>query len=263
MTQRGMTRRLACGALLTATAGQMGCSSIQSLNGNTMDVLYDEQQVCAAPAPVLLVFLPGAHMAPEEFVREGFLAAVRSRQLAVDMRVADAHLGYAYDGSMGRRLREDVLAPARAQGYRRIWLVGISLGGYVALNYLKDHATEIEGVVALAPYLGPQGWIAALEKSTEPAQRKALFVTQPGVGGATQRDLQLWDWLSQARPTSLPIHLGYGEADRFAPGHRVLATTLPPDQVRVVPGGHDWRPWFSLWTSWLDQKLLPTRCDSN
>lgn len=261
MTYRCMTRRLACGALLTSTIGQLGCSSIQSLHANTMDVLYDEQQVCAAPAPALLVFLPGAHMAPEEFVREGFLAAVRSRNLAVDMRIADAHLGYAYDGSMGRRLREDVLTPARAQGYRRIWLVGISLGGYVALNYLQDHPSEIEGVVALAPYLGPRGWIAALEKNTDPTQRNALFVTQPGVGGATERDLKLWSWLSQERSTRLPVHLGYGATDRFAPGHRILATTLSTDRVQVVPGGHDWGPWSTLWTDWLDKKLLPTRCD--
>jgi esterase/lipase superfamily enzyme len=239
-----MARRLACIALLISTMGQLGCSWTQPPHANTMDVLYDEQQVCAAPAPVLLVFLPGAHMAPEEFIREGFLAAVRSRNLAVDMRIADAHLGYAYDGSMGRRLREDVLTPARAQGYRRIWLVGISLGGYVALNYLQDHPSEIEGVVALAPYLGPRGWIAALEKNTEPTQRNAL-----------------WSWLSQARSTRLPVHLGYGATDRFAPGHRILANTLSTDRVQVVPGGHDWGPWSTLWTDWLDKKLLPTRCD--
>ena len=261
MTHRCKAGRLACIALLISTMGQLGCSSTQPLHANTMDVLYDEQQVCAAPAPVLLVFLPGAHMTPEEFVREGFLAAVRSRNLAVDMRIADAHLGYAYDGSMGRRLHEDVLAPARAQGYRRIWMIGISLGGYVALNYLRDHPSEIEGVVVLAPYLGPRGWIAALEQSTESAQRKAMFVTRPGAGGATEQDLKLWGWLSEERSAGLPIHLGYGATDRFAPGHRILATTLSIDRVRVVPGGHDWGPWSTLWTDWLDQNLLPTRCD--
>lgn len=259
-TRRGAIRQLASAAASLAVAGQWGCSARLLPHANTMDVLYDEQQACAAPAPVLLIFLPGAHMAPEEFVREGFLAAVRARGLAVDMRVADAHLGYAYDGSMGRRLQADVVAPARTQGYRRIWLVGISLGGYVALNYLRDHPGEIEGVVVLAPYLGPRGWIAALERTPDAAQRQALLTERPGVGGATELDLKLWSWLLDARSAALPIHLGWGADDRFAVGHRILAGLLPADRVRMVPGGHDWAPWRSLWSSWLDQQLLPMRC---
>jgi pimeloyl-ACP methyl ester carboxylesterase len=180
------------------------------------------------------------------------------------MRVADSHLGYAYDGSMGQRLRADVLEPAQAQGYRRIWLVGISLGGYVALNYLQDHPGEIEGVVALAPYLGTRGLIAALERTNNPAQRKALLDKRPGVGGATERDLKLWSWLTGERSPATapgPVHLGYGVDDRFAAGHRLLAGLLPAEQVHTAPGGHDWAPWRRLWATWLDQGLLPTRCD--
>ena len=69
---------------------------------------------CATPADTLLVMLPGSFARPEEFVREGFVQAVRERQLGVDMVLVDAHLGYYSDRSMIDRLQADIVAPARA-----------------------------------------------------------------------------------------------------------------------------------------------------
>lgn len=77
-----------------------------------------------ARSPTLIVFLPGAQEVPQDIVREGFVDQVRARGIDADVVVADAHLGYFYGGVFEQRLREDVVQPARAQGYRSVWLAG-------------------------------------------------------------------------------------------------------------------------------------------
>ena len=51
------------------------------------------------------------------------------------MTVADIHLSYYITRTAIQRLREDVILPARASGYKRISLAGISLGGLGALYH--------------------------------------------------------------------------------------------------------------------------------
>ena len=73
---------------------------------------------CAQRPDTVLVLLPGAYSRPEEFVEEGFVAALRDRGIAADVVIADAHLGYYRDRSIFERLQEsDVFAPVRARGY--------------------------------------------------------------------------------------------------------------------------------------------------
>lgn len=108
---------------------------------------------CAGRAPALVVMLPGAYSRPQEFVDEGFVGELRRRAVAADIAIADAHVGYFQDRSAIRRLREDIVLPARAQGYRQVWLVGISLGGFGALAFGARHGGEVDGILALAPYL--------------------------------------------------------------------------------------------------------------
>src|SRR4051794_25590280 len=87
------------------------------------------------PAQALVVLLPGISLRPDEFVAEGFVDAVRQGRLAVDVVVAYAHRGYYDEGSLLRRLRDDVVLPARARGLPHVWLAGISLGGMGAIAY--------------------------------------------------------------------------------------------------------------------------------
>ena len=254
-------RRTLVSSFSTALLG--GCGALWRPNPIAMDLLQDDR-ACTSQAPVLLVLLPGAHMQPAEMIHEGMAQAVRQRQLAVDVVVAGAGLEYVYDGSVLDRLRADVINPYRARGYRRIWLAGISLGGFVAMGYALRHPGQIEGIVALAPYLGRRSLVQEVAAAGGPARWRQAAVrsalTGAVTGGADDADHALWLWLS-ARPDDAPmLHLGYGREDRFAEGHRLLAQTLPPAHVQVVPGGHDWPAWRRLWSDWLDLRLLPGTC---
>jgi pimeloyl-ACP methyl ester carboxylesterase len=219
-----------------------------------MELIADDR-ACAQQAPVLLVLLPGAHMTPAEMQAEGLLDAVRQRRLAVDVLAVGASLDYVYDGNLLRRLHQDVIAPYRARGYRRIWLAGISLGGFVAMGYARSHPGEVEGIIALAPYLGRRPLVQEIADAGGASRWGASQVPRPD-----DLDQQLWRWLAQ-RPADAPqLYLGYGREDRFAQGHQLLAQLLPPAHVRSAPGGHDWPPWRQLWAEWLDAGLLPTAC---
>ncbi|VTU17030.1 Alpha/beta hydrolase family protein [Variovorax sp. SRS16] len=209
---------------------------------------------CTASAETLLVMLPGAYSRPDEFVREGFLAALDERRLAVDVLRVDAHLGYYNNGSIFERLQADVFAPARAQGYRSIWILGISVGGLGALGYAEMHPGEIAGIVALAPYLGER------LTSTEIANAGGLARWRAPAGPLSndKGEQRLWRWLQRygtgaSSPDLPPLYLGHGQSDRFAFSHQLLAAVLPPERVFTTEGGHDWPQWRRLW-----HRMLPT-----
>ena len=247
----GALHRRAMLALL-ATLG--GCGAWRRPSPITMELLQDDR-ACQTQAPVLLVLLPGAHMTPAEMVGQGMVEALRQRRLAVDVVLAGAGLEYVYDGSVLDRLDTDVIAPYRARGYRRIWLAGISLGGFIAMGYALRHPGRIEGIVALAPYLGRRPLVQEVAAAGGPARWRSSAVPRPD-----DVDQQLWRWIAQRPADAPPLHLAYGRDDRFAEGHRLLAQTLPAGQVLSAPGGHDWPPWRQLWAEWLDRGHLPTAC---
>lgn len=217
-----------------------------------------EKSTCTSNARTLLVMMPGAYSRPEEFVREGFPAAVRERRLAVDVLLADAHIGYFNNKTIFERLHDDVMAPARAQGYTSIWMLGISIGGLGALGYSATHPGEVSGIVALAPYLGER--LTSTEISNAGGLKE--WKAPPGPLAADQLDLRLWTWLKRygtqaGSPDLPPLYLGYGVDDRFAFSHALLAKVLPPDRVATTAGGHDWPPWDRLWQDILPRLPLP------
>ena len=46
-----------------------------------------------------------------------------------------------------------------------------------------------------------------------------------------------------------------GREDRFANSHRMMAAALSPEDVRVIPGGHEWPVWAQLWGDFLDRQF--------
>lgn len=196
----------------------------------------------------LVLMLPGVSSPPEEFVEAGFLAALSAAAPGTSAHVLDSHYGYYEDRSILARLHEEQVLPARAAGFRQVWLVGISLGGFGALGYLARHPGAVDGVLALAPYLGP----ASLQREITAAGGPRAWAAAPAPAEDTSMlGHALWRHLASSDTAGAKVHLGYGESDRFAHSHRQLAPLLPARHVRTAPGGHDWPVWQALWQSWL------------
>jgi pimeloyl-ACP methyl ester carboxylesterase len=199
----------------------------------------------------LIVFLPGRGDQAEDFERRGFLGAARAAGLAADVIAVDAHLAYYQKRVIVDRLWEDVVVPARARGYQRLWFVGISLGGLGSLLLAQNHPEAAAGLLVLAPYLGEE----EIAREIESAGGLARW------SGAPSKDdfRGLWGWLRgyatrEARP---PLWLAYGESDRYAYGHRLLGSALPRDRVLVAAGKHDWTAWNRLWAEFLTRGAFP------
>lgn len=244
---------LAAFALSTGLAACISPGTVKE----RLDVVEDVA-ACGTPARTLLVLLPGLYDTPADLVRQGFTQAVRERRLAADIVMADAHFGYYKAGVIVRRLHEDIILPAREKGYRQIWLAGISLGGYGALHYAREHGELVAGVMAIAPYLGDDKLIAELKKAG------GLSSWQAGDVAGDDHGRRLWAWLKGIGGASRPdtaaypgVFLGYGTADRFAGSNRMLADVLPAARVMTTDGGHDWSPWRRVWAAFLDRSSLP------
>ena len=148
-----------------------------------------------------------------------------------------------------RKLRSDIVSPARAAGIS-IWLGGISLGGMFALNYAASHPDEVDGLCLLAPYLGNR--ILTNEIACAPG----LGAWHPGELAEADEQRRVWRYIKNRRAGSPPLYLGFGREDRFSAAHELLAATLPADSVDVIPGGHEWPIWFSLWENFLDSRFI-------
>jgi pimeloyl-ACP methyl ester carboxylesterase len=261
MGMNGRRWAFACGLLAAALLG--GCASFRPATVPLRTLA--EPAPCAVRPDTLIVLLPGSYSLPEDFRREGFVRMVRERQLAADLLLVDAHVGYYANRSILERLHADVIAPARAQGYRQVWLAGISIGGLGAMLYAEARPGEVDGLVLLAPYLGTHLTAVEIRAAGGLAAWPGLEGPMGAPGG--DPDVRLWRWLqaqtaaAPARP--VPIYLGYGLDDRFAYNDEVLAQALPPTRVFTTEGGHDWPPWQRLWQRVLD--ALPigreSRCE--
>ncbi len=194
-------------------------------------------------AATLIVFLPGRGGSMADFEKEGFLTILKEAGVKADTIAVDSHLGYYIKRTVIDRVWTDVLQPARQQGYRRIVLVGVSLGGVGALFCEREHPGTANALVLLGPYLG---------------DKKKVFEKIAAAGGpaawATGRDLyadnveeQIWTFLGAKSASLPPTWLLYGKGDSLAPGHHLLANMLPAARVKSIDGAHDWPTWRALW----------------
>ena len=221
----------------------------------SMDAIYDRAPQQGTNR-IMLVMLPSAKARPQDLVQWGFVRALRERSLPIDVVAVEAHMGYYLERSLSSHLTHDIIAPARARNYQRIWLMGISLGGMGSLIYTREHPADIEGVILLAPFLGARGTIA------EVVRAGGLARWQPGAIKPDDDERRLLAWIKAYQPaaSALPkIYLGYGTDDRFAAASTMLAERLPAAQVVSIPGGHDWATWIQLWRHFLDQGVFSAR----
>lgn len=217
----------------------------------TMASLYYAAPTAGGAASGLLVLLPGAGMAAGDFATHGLVGAVHRRGWSVDIVAVDTGMESYFDGDIAERLRDEVIAPLRADG-ARLWLAGVSLGGFGALRYLQAYEEEVTGALLLAPFIGSRGLIAAVEAcgGLRAWSRRAPSELTP--------QHRLLKWLAEREFGSArypSVQLGFGAGDRFAAAHRLLAALLPVERVEMLGGGHDWPTWEALWERMLDGAL--------
>ncbi len=230
--------------ILMLVALASGCAS---WSGTPLQVLrYD--QPGQPEERRLMVFLRGMGGGNESFEEQGFVDEVRARGLAYDMAAPDAHIGYYMDRSMIQRLKEDVIDPAKARGCRKIWLVGVSMGGLGAILYLKEYPKDIAGVYLMAPFLGTQSILDEIDAAG------GLIRWKPGaLQDEDDWQRMLWTWLKTevaGHPEKI-VYLGYGTEDFYGKGARLLAPALPADRVYAIFGGHDYPTFKTLWKMFL------------
>lgn len=186
----------------------------------------------------LMVLLPGIGDTASAFNQHNFIGDVHKVAPDIDIVSVDAHFKYYQNRTIINRLRIDVIQPARAAGYREIYLGGISLGGFGALLYLKQYPNEINKIFILAPYLGEKEDFEYL--LTNEKTPKIL------------RSETLWPWLTRLSPRiKNKIYLAYGSSDKFAEQNGLLADQLPTSNVVVQEGEHFWETWEKLWPELL------------
>lgn len=196
-------------------------------------------------AETLLVMLPGARDSAADFARHGIVDLAREQLPGWDLVAVDAHMGYYRERSFVDRLEQDILGPARAQGYRQIWLTGPSLGGLGSLLVLCHADLQgVAGVIAIAPHLGGRVILGDIERAGGARQWQAGQIGQ-------DFERELWQCLQQG--PQRPVWLAWGESDRMERGNRLLAELLPSERVYTAPGGHRWSDWKALWTELFDR----------
>ena len=93
----------------------------------------------------------------------------------------------------------------------------------------------------MSPYLGNR------MLTREITRAPGLALWEPGELAETEEERRIWRYIKSRRAGAIPLHLGFGKQDRFAPAQRLLAETLSPAAVNEIDGGHDWRTWCALW----------------
>jgi pimeloyl-ACP methyl ester carboxylesterase len=200
-------------------------------------------------APNLIIMLPGAYMTPEDYQQAGFFSAISQRKLPLDIATVHLDLEAISSGSALPAIQAEIIEPARQQGYRKIWLGGISLGGLLALGHAADYPGQIDGLCLLAPYPGSRLTTNAITRAG------GLTAWQPTTEELNDPEFRVWQWLKQP-PTELPSFVGYGTEDRFASGMQEIAACFPANARHAIPGGHDWPVWQQLWEHFLDRNLF-------
>ncbi len=192
----------------------------------------------------LVIVLPGRGDNVEVMQSFGVAQAIQAGWPEVDVQLTSATLGYYLDGGLAARAREQLIAPARAQGYQRLILMGASMGGMGSVIVDEANPDVFDHVVLMAPYLGKRkllreiidaGGIAAWQPGPKPAS-----VDSSTFQRELWRHIQSWSRDPQARAR---VWLAYGEADRLASTVPVIAPALAPEQILARPGGHKWVVW--------------------
>lgn len=235
------------------------CCGCYWLRSAAVPMPFVEHPAPTGNAHTLMVLLPGIGGGPEDFERNGFVDRIHAADGHVDVIAADAHFAYYPSETLVERLHEDIVAP-RADGYREVWLVGISLGGLGSAIYAQQHGPLVDRLLLLAPYSGtdeiyePIAAAGGLQRWAPPAT--------DGMTDELRQYVDTWSWYRErtASPSSGPqLYLGYGLDDGFRVANGLLAAALDEERCFTQPGAHTWSVWTPLFERMLARAFADAR----
>lgn len=217
----------------------------------------------AAPQPAaertLVIVLPGMGGDAQDLRDHGIAAAIHAAWPEADVLLTSATFAYYRDGRLVARLHEEIVAPARSRGYRRIWLAGASLGGMGALLYEREHPGSVSGLVLFSPFLGDTRLADEIRAAGGVAGWNPGPLPEAVNGDNYQR--QVWSMVKgwAERPALVRrVWLAYGSSDYMVERMRLLAPEIPAAHRLELPGGHTW----SLWVSATRQVFARVRLET-
>lgn len=192
----------------------------------------------------LVVVLPGFIFDAHDLRDEGVADAIHRGWPGADVVLVSATFPYYRSGQLVPQLHQHVIAPARAQGYREIWLAGGSMGGMGVLLYEWTHPGELTGIVLMSPFLGADDLLDDIrETGLSQWQPEALA---PQMDGDNYQQ-HVWNMIKgwRQRPElARRAWLVCGTEDPLFEGVQLLAPEIPRGQYMASPGGHNWKYWI-------------------
>lgn len=217
------------------------CTTDSTIN-KSLKLVWDK---AGKPSDKLIVFLPGIFDTAESFKKEQFFKLAREAGITADMVAAGTNVRHLINNNLVERLNTDIFSLAKNQGYQKIWLVGISLGGLSSLLYYKEKFDGLCGVALFAPYLANN----ALYKRIIKSGGIKAWKSEPSNDAETMSQQSLWQWLKQQQDKNNLeyIYLGYGKQDRFVGASKLLTELLNKNNVVSLEGKHNWETWRKIW----------------
>jgi enterochelin esterase-like enzyme len=246
-----MKRLLIVSAITAIVFYPIGCAQ----KGTQQEIIYKKFM---APDRVLVLLLPPITGDGSHYEQYGFIEAVREKGFETDLKILDVNPILYLQGRISEVVKTELVDPAKAAGYNKILLVGISLGGHGALLYATKYPHDVDGVVVLAPFLGG----LFIDDVIKDAGGLDKWENCPRIEWDYACDMWklLKDYLATQENRD-KIIIGYGLEDGFAKSNKLLADQLPATNVFAKPGGHDWVTWKSLWIDVLN--YFHTSCSAS
>lgn len=217
-----------------------GCITIGDATRPIASVLVRAPQPASERA--LVVVLPGFGNAAEDMQERGIAKAVHQHWPQADVLLTSATFAYYRERNIVERLQADVIAPARAQGYRQIWLAGASIGAMGVLFYEHEYPDTLDGLVLLAPWAGDRELLDEIRAAGGVAQWQPGEAPVSIDGDNYQRELwrvvKRWGQDPDRRQR---VWLICGDQDRLLQTSRLIAPVLPESHYIEIPGAHDWK----------------------
>ncbi|MEW8384534.1 MAG: hypothetical protein AB2704_21980 [Candidatus Thiodiazotropha taylori] len=228
--------------LLVSASMLSGCSVFGPLPDRVERTLVEGTQQNKA---FLIILLPGMLSDAQHMQKEGVPDAIHRGWPEADIMMADLTINYYRKGEVVKRLHDEIVLPARQQGYSEIWLAGGSMGGMGTLMYEWNHPGEVDGLVLISPYMGSGDVTDSIREAGGLASWNSGDSAK--VMHKDNYDRLVWqmaqNWIGDDRKLQR-VWLMCGDEDRLFPAVQMLGEILPDDRYFPAPGNHSWDYWI-------------------